>query len=82
LQNATDLIPENYNDYEGCDSRNPLHHPAGYNQSQRKGDPLKEQENCNPSDYPEYICTSKKDIKAKEDIAVQYNVNDVLPTNG
>jgi len=43
---------------------------------------MKKPKKCHPDKHPEYIGSPEEDIKTKEDVAAQCDINDILPSNG
>jgi hypothetical protein len=79
LENTGNFIPENDNDNKcGC-CDNALDYPGCDDQSVAHRNALQHPEYAYGNQHADYVGSSEKDIESKQNIAVQKNIEDILP---
>ena len=79
MQHAGNFVAKYDDDDQGGGGDDALHGPAGDDQAHVDRQALDHPEHGNGHDHPDHIGAPEKDVKPEEDIAVEQDVNDVLP---
>ncbi len=79
LQHPCNFVAKHDDDNQGGSGDDALHGPAGDDQAHVDRQPLQHPERGNRHDHPDDVGAPKQHVEPEQDIAVEQDINDILP---